>query len=279
MTPAETHNRSFASAARLFPMSDLNQPPARRPPLAGGGIEITCPACQGPVAADAINLDQSFAKCGGCHRVFGIADQLARLKSPVEKLPARPRPKVALPRDIQLEDRGSELVYRRRWFHWTAIPAFLFALLWNAIVGVVALVAWRLEVPDMFILVPAGLAVVGLGLLYYAVCQFFNSTVMRVNAHEITVRQGPLPSPGNRRVETATIEQFYCTERVWMSNSSVSHTTHRYYRYSLWAMTGNSCSVCLLSGVRSAEHAVFLEQLLESRLKIQDKPVAGELPR
>ena len=81
----------------------------------------------------------------------------------------------------------------------------------------------------------------------------------------------PLPWLGEKRIQTAELKQLYCKEKLQRGKNSVSYT------YQLYAVTRDNQQLQLLSNLDTPDIALFLEQQLEAWLKIEDKPVFGEV--
>ena len=71
----------------------------------------------------------------------------------------------------------------------------------------------------------------------------------------------------------ADITQLYTQERV---NSSDSGTR---YSYEVYLITTDGKKQKLVGGLREPQQGLYIEQAIERYLGIEDRPVAGELPR
>ena len=115
---------------------------------------------------------------------------------------------------------------------------------------------------------------VGVATLYFAVSLLVNQTVITVDQQELVQRHGPLPWPGNQQLTAAQLKQFYVKKQENRSKEGRVHIT-----YDLWVESEQKGPFRLVGGFDQPEDAVFLEQLLEDRLKIVDRPTVGEIPR
>jgi hypothetical protein len=167
-----------------------------------------------------------------------------------------PKPAVAIPDKLQVEDRGGELRITWKWFTWGVLLLIPFCIAWNAF-----LVGWysiAIGAPHgapagiqiIMLLFPIAHVAVGLGLLYFCVLLLFNRTVVRVSYGELQLWHGPLPVPGNHRIPVDEIAQLYIRHEHKQGNQ------------------GNSSHTYPL--------IVPLEQLVEEHLGIRDEPVASE---
>jgi hypothetical protein len=147
-----------------------------------------------------------------------------------------------------------------RWF------AFFWCVFWDG-----CLVLWyaRAFQSASFIelLFPVIHLAVGVFVTYWTICGFLNRTTISLERGTLSVRHGPLPWPGNLRIESASLDQLFCKEQVDSRGSR---------KYSLNALLRNGGSVALLERLSDPDHALYLEQLLETRLGIVDVAVVGE---
>jgi len=187
-----------------------------------------------------------------------------------------------MPERITRELLPSGLRLSYRWLNASAYFLVFFCVLWNTFLvfwyatatadldwskGLDALLGPRL----MMLLFPLLHVAVGIGLTYFTACLFVNRTVIDVSPREIRVQVGPLPWRGNLAVAPAQIGQIYREEIV-------RHTKNgRSVSYHLSVATKDGKKLKLLSGVPSADQALYLEQEIERHLGIRDQPVTGEM--
>lgn len=230
-------------------------------------MKLTCDDCGAAVPSENINIARAMAKCGRCGSVFGFADQVPNSVADQE------RPRVPMPRGIEVIDMGGDLSIHRRWFSPKFLFLVVFCLFWNGFLVVWYTLALSAEeAPWLMLVFPVLHVAAGVGLSYYTLCGFVNRTVIRVGQGKLRIRHGPLPWPGNREVETSRLEQLYCTEEVHRSKNGTSTT------YKLRANTRVGEALELLT-VDERAQALFLEQRLETALGIRDRPVKGEVER
>lgn len=230
-------------------------------------MSVHCPGCSTQVQAENINLERMIAKCANCHTVFSFAEQFA------ESVPAAARKlDIARPQKLIIEHTGAEIVLRWRWRSPKFYLLTVFALFWNGFLIVwfsmaLSMGAWEMAAFGSIH------AAVGIGLLYYVLAGFVNTTEVRVGMGTLRIRHGPLPWPGNRQLDAALIAQVYCKENRHRSKNGV------YYSYSVHAQTSTGTHEKLLSRLEDTETALYVEQEVERFLGITDMPVRGELPR
>jgi hypothetical protein len=225
-------------------------------------MALTCRECGATIDADDVNLDRMVAKCRQCDAVFGIDGMVESTVKPMD---------VPLPERFQLEPTIDGLRIRWRWFAWVHIFIAIFAIFWNGFVfswmGITLFTEmWGFSLFGTIHLL------VGLGLAYFALTGFINSTTIDVNAMEIRVKNGPLPWPG-KELASPTIAQLYTKERISRGRRSTSVS------YEVHAVTGEGRHEKLLGGLHDTEQALFLEQEIERYLGLKDRPVRGEYGR
>jgi hypothetical protein len=249
-------------------------------------MQITCSSCGAPVAAKDVNLDRMLAKCAHCDAVFDISAQMPRPEGAVRA--ARARKLVGMPRGIRvvvdetLPAEGGGEPYRlsaaahphvvlvRRWFAPAVLFMAFFCVFWDGFLvfwysaALSAKGAHAHAAPLLFPLFHVGVGVV---MTYTALCGFVNTTRIAIENGVLSVRHGPLPWPGNRDVAIASITQLFCKEHVGNKGAR---------SYSVNALLTDGTTSKVLKGLKDAEQALYIEQIVEKRLGIVDAPVAGE---
>ena len=102
---------------------------------------------------------------------------------------------------------------------------------------------------------------------------YLNKTVIKVGPGSLEVTSGPLPVPGNKRLETMNLKQLYSKERVPRGRRSASYT------YEVHAVTQDDKDETVVSGLTDSAQALYIEQQIERSLGIKDQLVRGELNR
>jgi hypothetical protein len=216
-----------------------------------------------------MNIGLGIARCVACNSVFNLLDELGSA--------ATPREVVKLPKRFRVEQWGSELVITQRWYNHGVWALLAFCVFWDGF-----LVAWYSAGIGMLLhgsegagmvwlmlVFPVLHVAVGLGLTYGVLCTFFNKTVIRVNHGELSIAHGPLPCPGNSRHFTSDVTQLFCQEKKWRGENSTRRT------YKLVAVKRDGSQV-QLTGSDNYNDVAFIEQQIESHLKIADERVPGE---
>ncbi len=230
-------------------------------------IQINCIECKTPIHADDINLDHYIAKCQKCHTVFDFKKQL-------DEAPKK-RTEVAMPENVEVLQLRNELDISFTWWVPHKKPAFLifFTLFWNSIVSIFVVVA--LVTGEWLML--AGISIhltIGLGLVYYLLCKYFNKTTFRVTRNYLTTEHSPFPVPfyGAKDVEVSEIDQLYSKEYV-----AATQNNRPIHAYAVYLITKSGKEVKVLKGLDTPQQALYIEQEVEKFLGLIDRRVKGEL--
>jgi hypothetical protein len=218
-------------------------------------VNLACPACGAPFSADDVHLEVGIANCRVCR---GVLD-----------LRARDRP-IAMPRPdrFSLDEADGALSIGWRWFRFGKLALIPFAVAWWAF-----LIFWyrgAMGRADLFALIfPIGHVAAGVAVVYMALANLLNGTLLRVDGEAVTVHHGPLPWRGNRRMLRQHIDQIYCRRDEHKNGIS----------FAVVAIDVNTRRVDLVRGLPRADEARWLERTLEKALDLRDRPVEGELSR
>lgn len=207
---------------------------------------MQCPACAAPLPESAIASSLSVCRCPSCN---AVSDLLAKPK-PVVTVP--------MPEKWSVEGTGRALTIRWPWLKASTVILVPFTLFWNGVLLSVASgmtddfahpekLLFGLLVPHVWI---------GVGLLYFTLATFLNSTTVKVRNGELTVHHGPLPWRGNHHFLANALVQLFVVEK-------------RSNRGTL------SYDVCGLSREGKRQQIIRLEQ----PLGLRDAPVEGEFRR
>lgn len=245
-------------------------------------MQLKCGQCGAPFREADLHLDRGIAVCSACGSVQRLPGPTAS-QSPSDSgttASRKPSGEVPMPAQFTVEDDGHELTIRQRWFQWAMLFLMFFAIAWDSfLVGWYSMFAGGGGPPGVFGIVffvfPIAHVAVGVGLTYFVLAGFLNSTVLRVADGMLSVRHGPLPWRGNLDLPTDGIEQIYCQKKLHTNQDSDGHTTTS-TRYEVHAVVSGRKQK-LLGGLQEAEHALFVEQRLEHFLRIEDRAVPGEM--
>jgi hypothetical protein len=170
--------------------------------------------------------------------------------------------------DLQNGDSPARFAIRYRPSRKPAAQLLPLALLWNLFMGFVVAVVPSFGNGWWFIAV---FWVIGLGLAYFDLTLWLNSTFIRVSAADIRVRDEPLSLAGPMSIPIASLRQVFVDEQE--IRDSRSGAISRNYR--LWAIRTSGERTLLLNLPRP-DLALYIERCIEDRLGIADEGVAGE---
>lgn len=241
-------------------------------------MQIRCRSCGKDVPAEDVNLEMVLAKCRACNAVFDFSDQVKTASTSPAK-GKRDRGEIPMPKNLVVAEGPSTLAVVRKWSRGPAFFLLFFSGFWNLIVSVFVVAAasgsmknesgqaagafiWLFLTP--FILV-------GLGTGYIALALLLNRTTIRIEGAVLTVAHGPFPWPGARTLDAKQVNQLYCTEYVAYKQDNVGQ-----YRMMVHALMADGSRIDLIKGVDNAGQALYLEQLLERHLRLEDRPVREE---
>jgi predicted Zn finger-like uncharacterized protein len=229
-------------------------------------MQITCKRCGAEILSKDINLDQMVAKCTHCNAVFSIAKDMDG-----EHGRNIARPETPMPKGFSVEGGTGDLQITRPWLSGSTGGLTVACLIWN---GIIAVWYGMAITQSQWLLAACGLipALAGLGFAYGAVAGYLNKTVITVNSSGLEVKSGPIPAPGNKRLETMNLKQLYTKEI--MSRSRVTS-----YRYQVRAINSENQDQIVVDGLTDPMQALYIEQEIERSLGIKDRPVRGEMPR
>lgn len=229
-------------------------------------MQLTCPKCGSAITADNINVQTGVAKCLQCNEVFNFANMVGGDASA-----AYAKPQVEMPKGFSLTHQLSDLVITRTWFSYKTIFLLFFCLFWDGFLVVWYTLAFRFNGPLMMKVFPILHVAVGVFITYTMLAGFFNRTDITIGNSRVAVRHYPLPWPGNRIIAVGNLDQVFCEEKVSHSRNGTSVT------YNVSIVLKGSERLTMISGLDQPNHALFIEEQIEGRLGIADRPVAGEM--
>ena len=237
-------------------------------------MNITCPGCNAIVPAENIHLAEKIAKCSSCNSVFNCADQLSSITGNNNGYGGffHSKSEVQLPKRMSAGqvDLGYQITIK--WFSPKFIFFLIFCLFWDGILSVFVFTFISQGEPHMILILSVhGLA--GLGLTYYTIAGFLNTTIISIAGDQISVKMTPLPWFGMKTINAAGMQQFYCKQKISRGRNSTTIT------YEVHVKSADSGDYKLIAGLDKEEQAFFIEQEIEKYLGIKDVPVQGELMR
>ena len=220
-----------------------------------------CSACGEELTPGAISETLEAARCRRC----GVLQDLRSGKRIVRVAAIR----YPVPERWKVEEAIGRLHISWRLIGWMVLPLTLFTAFWDGLLLFAGRqishgfqhpeqLLWGLVIPHVW---------VGIGLAYFVLGLWLNTTRIQAGGEELTVKTGPLPWRGNRRFTKQELQQLFVVER---------HGPKGSVRYELCAVTRDGRRKTVLRLPRE-DQARFLEMRLEEALGIEDRPVEGEL--
>lgn len=175
---------------------------------------------------------------------------------------------IGLPDTMKITHQYGSMTIIRKWFGREAVFITIFTVIWN---GFILKDYSNLESYGNLHWIEWIHALSGVCVSYYAITLWFNKTVIYVTRQYIQVSHKPLPWLGNKKIDANDIKQLYGKEKISTNNNMlpVSYEVHMIMN------SGNDTK--LLSGLKTSEQALYVEQEIEKYLSIKNKPVRGEL--
>ena len=232
-------------------------------------MNVYCPQCGTPIAAEDMNLDTMAAKCRSCSALFSLASFVEgdTERSRRDRTLAKDVP---MPRAIRVDETDGALRITRRW--WSPVFIFLvfFCIAWDGFLIFWYKVALSDDAPWLMALFPIVHVAVGIGLTYWTIAGFVNRTEIVVDSRELSVVHKPMPWFGATRLSVDQIDQLYCKQKISHGKNGTSVS------YQLFASEKGGGKQKILSGLMDSDHALFIERRVESYLGIRDRHMAGE---
>lgn len=174
---------------------------------------------------------------------------------------------------LQIDERGGTLEISYRWKQPVAYFLIFFCLFWDGFMVVwygiaITTGAWSMA---LFGIIHLG---VGVGLTYYTISMFVNTTYITATREAVKVEHKPLKAymAGMREIETKNVDQFYVQETVSRGKNGTSRS------YALRVKMKDGADKAFISQyvIQNVKMAQELERRLESFLGIRDRQVEGE---
>jgi len=234
--------------------------------------DIHCPKCDAKVDPGQLNIKQLVGKCNSCGTIFSFAEDLPRVDLPNEEYESNKPKVIHLPKGIEIYELSRSLLIDHKWRHSLNPFIVFFTLFWNAIVFFITAVA----VADLGLagMLPIGLHLtVGIGLLYWVIASFLNTTTIAVEDRFIDISHRPIKIPfwKNKQIDLDEIEQIYVEK---YSNGSTNGK--KTYAYQVKARLRTRNDEVIIKNLSLYEQARFIEQEIEYYLGIQDRKVDEE---
>jgi|GEM_PF-4084945 hypothetical protein len=153
-----------------------------------------------------------------------------------------------------------------------SVGLFVFGIIWSVFLGLPILFAMSrfANLSDLWsLLIMIPLLSVGVFCIYSPLAGMLNETIMRIDPHEISVKHGPLPMPGNFRMSRRSIRKLFCSWSSRESGSSAISNTK--YSYAIQAEVSANNRVALLKKISNPRHALYISQLVGDIIGLEDR--------
>jgi hypothetical protein len=233
-------------------------------------LTLQCPSCGGKTVFSPGSDRFVCTYCGNEH-IFRLPTTAASRYANDQPFEHKhlPRPR---PREVIVQQRDQSLVFSWRWFSLKYIPMVFFCIAWDAFLCFWYSMALNMDgTPWIMIVFPIAHVAVGVGLTYSTLAGLINRTTLRLDGQKFVVQYDPLPWYGEVNVSVNELEQFYCKESRTSANNRLN------YSYQLCAILKDGRKLDMVKNLESPDIAAYLEQQIETYLRIPDQEVAGEM--
>lgn len=233
-------------------------------------LTLQCPSCGGRTRF-AAGVGRFVCDYCGNEHVFNLPNAAAGRAPEATDTVAQPLP-APQPRRVVVERTPAGLRFSWRWFSPKYIAMAIFCVAWDAFLCFWYSLALGMPNPPWIMVVfPIGHLAIGVGLTYTTLAGFINRTSVALENGRLTVQHDPAPWPGEVNAPLGDLQQLYCKEKRHSGKNGPSFT------YQLCARLKDGRDLNLVANLESPEIAQYLEQEIETVLRIEDRPVIGEI--
>ena len=234
--------------------------------------EVRCTVCGAPIEEHRINIKAGKAVCSHCGTVFRFTGGGTPAAPGAEGI-GFTIPKdaaVAMPRGFSAFRDEKGLHIKRKWYSPQILFFLFFCIFWDG-----ALAFWFiLTLSGQFgIIALFGLlhGAIGIGITYYVVCGFVNTTMLSIGGNEVALFHRPLPWPGAFRCRPEEIDFFEYLDRartVVRSFTSAGADIERIGSgaYLLRVFFSDGSRKTVFTGIPSERHAAYLQRMIEEEI-------------
>ena len=165
-----------------------------------------------------------------------------------------------IPDNIKVSKNFQHLRIAVKWFRFKFIALTLFVIGFDAFLSNLYSTAF----PSEIVIV----VVVNIGLIYYALAGYLNTTFIDVDFNSTIVKYEPLPAWGGKIISTKTITHLYYERDDFLDFPGGRRVAYNFYAVS--AITNEKRVIKLVRGLDNAEEASFVKQEIEKILNIDD---------
>ena len=241
-------------------------------------IVKSCKHCLAPLPEEALVKGDEVVICDYCSTVHYMKPEPIEYPDKPKNQPKKKREKPDNFVITQL-DNGIDITYP--WLGKQHRGLLFFAIIWNGFIAFFTVAMFGAMFTEgafefMILCFMLPFYAVGIGMAWYVLAGFLNSTSIHITEVGIATDYKPIPMLGatTNSVKRDDIDQIYCRRRVAYSSTDVP-----VHVYDLHYVTSSGDDTEFLKGLETLNKAVFIEQTIERIYKIGDRPVDGEYGR
>lgn len=214
--------------------------------------KVSCPSCNNDVEASNLNLQKEVAKCGNCDVIFSIEDDVKSLTSKDDIAQGVLRPEGI---DRFHFKNNLDITVDQPYGGWVAWGTIGF----TAITLLSTFIVWD---SGFSFNIPIALALVSMFFIYKTINYSKNKTIIEVSDKHLVIKSRPKNLKKDKTYSSSEIDQLY------LKNPGTGYFDVYIITNSPEGQKHNK-----LFSVTSISKAKYLEQEIESYLKIKDKRV------
>lgn len=171
---------------------------------------------------------------------------------------------IELPKYVSVDFYDEYMHISKRWRGISTIFMTLALLVWLYVTTLIGVEVFSDDRTPVIMVVFLLFFPMACSLLYSTAANWLNKTSVFVSKNAMEIKIGPVPWPGNKRVENNDIEQFYVKTRITGAHDN------RQVNYELRFVEKNKNDVLLLETTVSKGYLLYVEQEIEKYLGIED---------
>ncbi len=174
---------------------------------------------------------------------------------------------VGIPIQITVRKDPDHLQITRTWFERKYVWLTPFVVVWDAFIFWGCKKTFSAAQIDLFVVLFLPLFVcLAVFLTYMWLAGFLNKTKIDVTRNVISVKHGPVPVWGNKRISSRELSRLDYKSEKWRNG------IYWIDLISVLAKMSNQSSITLLSGLKDVNQAMFIKQEVESFLGVEGMP-------
>lgn len=227
---------------------------------------LNCPKCKSPVGGTDINIQKNIGQCPNCDHLFRISDALD------EDFNNEHKTNILMPEGIEVVP-GLQLDIKLTWRKLSRVTMYIvLGSVFTGIVGLVGILAFA-QFGFMLMLFMSLFLLVGLSFLFRGIANLLNTTYITASSFDLQIEHRPINFFGwkDQVIDREEITQLF-VERYEESRTN----DRANYAHNLLIVLQDGREEKLITGLKDAKVAFYLEHQIEKRLGLQDRPMAGE---